>query len=622
MLTPRAPERKGQRVAARAIPAYVHPTRLLKNTIAQERGLTPSARHKHETPNTEFRVSSPAPGAAAGLPSITRWLVLTVAAIGFLFDTYELLMLPLVGAPAIAELLGVPPNNPQVRQWLGYILWAAAVCGGVFGLAGGFLIDRFGRKRIMVVSILLYSFSPVAAAFSTSVWTFALFRCTTFIGVCVEFVAAITWLAELFEDKRARELAIGWTQAFASVGGLVVTGANTLARTFAEQLPAIPVPEPFDPHAYWRYTLLTGLVPGVLILVLMPLVPESRVWAERKRAGTLGRPRFGELFSPELRRATLVSTALSACAYAAAFGALQLTPTQVAPGLPSLAEQQKALKPLREEATELNGQLNAIQPQLRAQYPAVPGLEEVVNARSVTLRELRRARDRNDDAGVQVAQARMKELTGRLNAVTNDHTEARQQVLAREAVLQKLGANRGKQQEPDQQIRDKGDVMQFWQEMGGLTGRILLAALLVVIVNRRVLLRLFLVPGLFAFPLTYYFLFREQPDLFAFGVFLCGLCTVAQFSYLGEYLPKAFPVHLRGTGGSFATNVGGRMVGTSASFVTTSLVAPLVSGGNFVQVATAAAIVGAVVYVIGLLLSFALPPPKEEPPAPSAPPHG
>src|SRR5262249_44541420 len=163
---------------------------------------------------------------------------------------------------------------------------------------------------------------------------------------------------------------------------------NTLARTYAEQLPAIPVPEPFDQHAFWRYTLLTGLVPGVLILLLMPFVPESLVWTERKRAGTLRRPRFGELFSPELRRVTLVGTALSACAYAAAFGALQLTPTQIVPGLSTLAEQQKALKPLRDEAKELNDQLNEVQPQLRAQFKSVPGLEDVVNARSVTAREL------------------------------------------------------------------------------------------------------------------------------------------------------------------------------------------------------------------------------------------
>ena len=79
----------------------------------------------------------------------------------------------------------------------------------------------------MALSILLYSFSPFAAAFATSLAAFVFFRCTTFIGVCVEFVAAITWLAELFPDKRAeRDRWLGITQAFASLGGVLITGVN------------------------------------------------------------------------------------------------------------------------------------------------------------------------------------------------------------------------------------------------------------------------------------------------------------------------------------------------------------------------------------------------------------
>lgn len=64
-----------------------------------------------------------------------------------------------------------------------------------------------------------------------------------------------------------------------------------------------------------------------------------------------------------------------------------------------------------------------------------------------------------------------------------------------------------------------------------------------------------------------------QLFLLAYGV--CGLLTVAQFSYFGEYLPKVFPLHLRGTGGSFATNVGGRMIGTSMAVVTSNLIAQM-----------------------------------------------
>src|SRR5262245_62335195 len=139
-------------------------------------------------------------------------------------------MFPVIGAQALGQLLDAPPTSDIVRLWSGRMLWIAALAGGIFGLLGGFLIDRFGRKTVMIGSILVYSFSPVAAAYSTELWQLVLFRSTTFIGVCVELVAAVTWLAELFDDKRQRELAIGWTLAFASLGGILATETYSLIR--------------------------------------------------------------------------------------------------------------------------------------------------------------------------------------------------------------------------------------------------------------------------------------------------------------------------------------------------------------------------------------------------------
>src|SRR5207249_1841298 len=141
----------------------------------------------------EAFVSSPSAATPAGK---TVWLVVIVAAIGFLFDTYELLMTPLVLAPALSELLRVPPNHPGVTAWVGRVLWMTALSGGVFGLLGGWLIDRLGRKSVMVGSIFVYSLSPVLAALSTELGWLVFFRCSTFVGVCVEFVAAVTWLSE------------------------------------------------------------------------------------------------------------------------------------------------------------------------------------------------------------------------------------------------------------------------------------------------------------------------------------------------------------------------------------------------------------------------------------------
>ena len=299
-----------------------------------------------------------------------------VASIGFLFDTYVLLMTPLVGVPAIAELLQVPANNPLVTEWTGRLLWLSALCGGIFGMLRGWLIDRFGRKRIMAAGIFVYSLSPAAAALSTSLAAFVFFRCTMFIGVCVEFVAAITWLAELFPEKRRKELVLGWTQAVASLGGLLVTGANALIIARAGQLPGLPLPDIFNPHASWRYLSLTGLLPAIPIALLLPFVPESQVWREKKLAGTLRRPSFAALFAPELRRVTLVTALLSACAYAAAFGALQLTPLRVAPGLAvwNWPNSARPSNPCRTKPASLTGSCPPLDasPTAQARWPARP----------------------------------------------------------------------------------------------------------------------------------------------------------------------------------------------------------------------------------------------------------
>ena len=264
----------------------------------------------------------------------TTWLIITIASIGFLFDTYELLMTPLVAPPAIAELLNVPLSHPSVTAWTGRLLWITALCGGVFGLLGGWLIDRLGRKTVMAGSIFVYSFSPFLAAYSTTLPWFIFFRSTTFIGVCVEFIAAITWLAEVFEDKKERERWLGITQAFASVGGVLVTLVAGWIRSHQEDLPALGFPG----TGTWRYVLATGLFPAIPIALLLPFVPESRVWKEKKAAGTLKRPSITALFAPEYLRLTIVTALLSACAYGIAFGALQLTPRLITPGLPELAQ--------------------------------------------------------------------------------------------------------------------------------------------------------------------------------------------------------------------------------------------------------------------------------------------
>ena len=92
------------------------------------------------------------------------------------------------------------------------------------------------------------------------------------------------------------------------------------------------------------------------------------------------------------------------------------------------------------------------------------------------------------------------------------------------------------------------------------------------------------------------------------GIFLVGLCTVAQLSFWGNYLPHVYPVHLRGTGESFAANIGGRLIGTFAALLTWSLsgLLPFPDGPlkGPLQFSTAAAIVGTSIAAFGFCASF------------------
>jgi hypothetical protein len=95
-------------------------------------------------------------------------------------------------------------------------------------------------------------------------------------------------------------------------------------------------------------------------------------------------------------------------------------------------------------------------------------------------------------------------------------------------------------------------------------------------------------------------------------MFFAGLFTVAQLSFWGNYLPRVYPTHLRGTGESFAANIGGRMFGASAPLLTTQLVALSSAGAPATKLAYAAAGVAFLIYAANLVLSFFLPEPKQE----------
>ncbi len=502
--------------------------------------------------------TNPAAPGGSGL-SRTAWLICIIAAIGFAFDIYELLMLPLIIKPAIAALSAPlvealvaggmeraqavalwSPGGPEYVRWARTLFFVPAIAGGVFGLLGGYLTDLLGRRRVLTFSILLYAGSACAAGFATSLPQLLVFRCLVFIGVCVEFVAAVAWLAELFTEPKQREKVLGYTQAFSSVGGLLVAGANILAAKWALDLPAIN-----GGHEAWRYTLISGVLPALPLILIRPFLPESPAWQKKREAGTLKRPSFAALFAPELRKTTILTTLLFAASYGIAFGAIQQLPQIIGAqriGTPLESGHAAVLKTAKEKGRE-----------------------------AMTAAKAAKKPD-------PVAQREMRQAAG--NA--SDQTVA---------------------------------GVTLYQEIGGLVGRFLLAVLAVVIVSRRALFRVFQLPSLLIVPLLFWWISgqlgnEDSLGMIKAGIFVAGVLTVSQFSFWGNYIPLVFPVHLRGTGESFAANIGGRILGTAAAWITLTLSAS--DRPDPARVAIVGACVAGAYALVGAILTQFLPEPKHE----------
>ncbi len=528
----------------------------------------------------------------------TQWLICVIASIGFAFDIYQLLMLPLIVGPALQELVGAAPGSPEFQMWTSRLFYWPAIFGGLFGLLGGYLTDLLGRRRVLTWSILIYAVGAFLSAFSTSVWMLLVFRCFVFVGVCIEFVAAVAWLSELFPDPKQREQVLGYTQAFSSFGGILIAFAFGLCVQYGPSLPALDLFGWFgdaikDHHAAWRYTLVTGLVPALPLMVIRPFLPESPAWVEKRASGRLKRPSLAALFSPELRRATLVTTAMFALTYGAAFGAIQHIPRII----PGLAEVRTAA--LAASAKAMEGKPADQQKKLGAQ--AARRVEQSMAAKVTKVQELGGLFGRAVLAALAVAfltksGVQFSTLAGWSIAVA--------------WLLSETLADFG------------GSTMDHLVRAGVAVGSGAAAAGVVLGLSKGLqrlvkptsgnLIRIFQIPGLVVMAITFAYAAVVGLTPLKAGIFFAGFFTVAQFSFWGNYLPRIYPLHLRGTGESFAANIGGRLIGTSFAWLTTTLATTTDPAQASSRLAYTAAAVGTAVYALSFVLSFFLPEPPAE----------
>ena len=221
-----------------------------------------------------------------------QWIVLFAAWLGWGFDIFDGLLFNYVAPNAIPTLLGLEIGSPEARSatlyWTGLITAIFLVGWAVGGVLFGPISDRYGRKRVLLITMVLYAVGTALCAFVTSIEQLIVCRIIASLGIGGEWAAGCALVAEVVpEDQRVEAGAVLYTAA--PFGLFLATAVNAVvAGHFFADVPEVS----------WRYVLIFGLLPAGFAIWVRTFVKEPERW--QSAAATAAPPRLRELFTPEI----------------------------------------------------------------------------------------------------------------------------------------------------------------------------------------------------------------------------------------------------------------------------------------------------------------------------------
>ena len=237
-------------------------------------------------------MNSPAAKSGAG-----KWMALTAALLGWLFDGAEMGLFSLVGRPAIRELLGMTgtPTAAETQKvaFLFSVITAMFLVGAATGgVLFGWLGDRIGRVRAMSLSVITYALFTGLCGFATSAWQIAILRFIAALGMGGEWSLGVALVMEVWPN-RSRALMAGLIGAAANVGYLLVgflgLVMDQVPGTIKNWLLTVGVSatqaDSLVGNGAWRLLMIMGVAPALLTFLFRIFVPESEKWEQEQQSG-------------------------------------------------------------------------------------------------------------------------------------------------------------------------------------------------------------------------------------------------------------------------------------------------------------------------------------------------